>query len=344
MFSIIIPVYNVEPYLRECLDSVLAQTFMDWECLCVDDGSTDGSGDILDDYAAKDPRFRVFHKKNGGVSSARNLALDTANGEWIWCIDADDAIRPESLQHIHDVVSLADIDVYAFGGYVRGGDIMKCNDWPRFTGNPPLIHRQKNLFAYEHCKTGACIIVFRRNRFKLRYQPLSISEDVLFNVSVYWQSESVATDDAVLYFYRQRNNSAIGSPLEAKGVGDALMAANEIVRLEGCHRELFLSHPRFVSFRRRTSLAAYIDQFLRLPNSEKRKIMDIWLTLQRSALQAGFAYRYQRLAVAVCSVFSYGFVADKCIRTILRLNNRTVIRAAMEFMSNRLGCRRGLKK
>lgn len=75
-FSIIIPVYNVAPYLRECLDSVLAQTFTDWECLCVADGSTDDSGIILDEYAQKDPRFRVFHKKNGGVSAARNLALD----------------------------------------------------------------------------------------------------------------------------------------------------------------------------------------------------------------------------------------------------------------------------
>ena len=89
-FSIIIPVYNVAPYLRECLDSVLAQTFTDWECLCVDDGSADESGSILDEYAQRDSRFLVFPKKNGGVSAARNLALDNAKGEWICFLDGDD--------------------------------------------------------------------------------------------------------------------------------------------------------------------------------------------------------------------------------------------------------------
>ena len=89
-FSIIIPVYNVAPYLRECLDSVLAQTLTDWEAICVDDGSTDGSGAILDEYAAKDKRFRVIHQKNAGVSAARNKALDEALGDWICFLDGDD--------------------------------------------------------------------------------------------------------------------------------------------------------------------------------------------------------------------------------------------------------------
>ena len=91
-FSIIIPVYNVAPYLRECLDSLLAQTFADWEAVCVDDGSTDGGGAILDEYAARDARFRVFHQPNAGVSAARNFALDNTRGEWIGFLDADDSI------------------------------------------------------------------------------------------------------------------------------------------------------------------------------------------------------------------------------------------------------------
>ena len=92
--SVIVPVYNVAPYLRECLDSLLAQTCADWEAVCVDDGSTDGSGAILDEYAANDPRFRVIHQKNAGVSAARNAAIDVAKGEWIAFLDADDAVSP----------------------------------------------------------------------------------------------------------------------------------------------------------------------------------------------------------------------------------------------------------
>ena len=89
-FSIIIPVYNLSAYVRECLDSVVAQTFAGWECICVDDGSTDSSPSIIDEYAKADSRFRAVHKKNGGEGSARNAGLDLATGEWICYLDGDD--------------------------------------------------------------------------------------------------------------------------------------------------------------------------------------------------------------------------------------------------------------
>ena len=95
--SVIVPVYNVEQYLPRCIDNILVQTFTDFEVLLIDDGSTDNSGDICDEYAKKDNRIRVFHKKNGGVSSARNLGLNNAIGKWIAFIDADDYIGREYL-------------------------------------------------------------------------------------------------------------------------------------------------------------------------------------------------------------------------------------------------------
>ena len=95
--SIIVPVYNVEKYLRRCLDSILAQTFTDFECICIDDGSSDGSGKILDEYAEKDFRFVVIHKDNGGVSSARNAGLDVARGEWLAFVDSDDWVEKNFL-------------------------------------------------------------------------------------------------------------------------------------------------------------------------------------------------------------------------------------------------------
>ena len=94
--SIILPVYNAEATLRRCVESILAQTWEEFELLMVDDGSTDASGDICDEYAAKDPRVRVFHKKNGGVSAARNLALDHAQGEYVQFLDSDDWIVPDA--------------------------------------------------------------------------------------------------------------------------------------------------------------------------------------------------------------------------------------------------------
>lgn len=96
--SIIVPVYKVEKYLSQCVDSILDQTFTDWECILVDDGSPDESGAVCDKYAHKDTRIKVIHKPNGGVSSARNVGLSTAQGEYIYFIDSDDYVEREALE------------------------------------------------------------------------------------------------------------------------------------------------------------------------------------------------------------------------------------------------------
>lgn len=99
MISVIVPVYNTEKYLKRCIDSILSQTFIDFELLLIDDGSTDSSGTICDEYALKDVRIRVFHKENGGASSARNLGLDNAQGDWITFCDSDDFVYSDWLSN-----------------------------------------------------------------------------------------------------------------------------------------------------------------------------------------------------------------------------------------------------
>lgn len=97
-FSIIIPCYNVAKYIRECLDSVLAQSEPSWEAICTDDGSTDETGRVLEEYAAKDSRIKVIHQANGGLSAARNAALKVASGEWLCYLDGDDMLTPWALE------------------------------------------------------------------------------------------------------------------------------------------------------------------------------------------------------------------------------------------------------
>ncbi|MDD5997554.1 MAG: glycosyltransferase [Bacteroidales bacterium] len=116
LITIIIPVYNAEKYLHQCLDSVVAQTYTNWECLLIDDGSKDSSGVICDEYAAKDSRFRIFHKENGGVSSARNLGLDNAKGELISFVDSDDTVNNQFFNYLLEL--LGDNDIVS-GGYVK---------------------------------------------------------------------------------------------------------------------------------------------------------------------------------------------------------------------------------
>ena len=109
--SIVVPVYKGVRFLREALDSVRAQTFADWECLCVDDGSKDGSGTLLDELVADEPRFRVFHRENGGTSVARNFALSQARGRYIAFLDEDDVYRPQMLEVLHAAAEKTGADV-----------------------------------------------------------------------------------------------------------------------------------------------------------------------------------------------------------------------------------------
>lgn len=113
--SIIVPVYNVEPYLRRCVDSILNQTFSDFELILVDDGSPDSCGAICDDYAARDRRIKVIHKANGGVSYARNEGLDIAQGEYIGFVDSDDYIHPKMYEILVGVIEREQVDLVQCG-------------------------------------------------------------------------------------------------------------------------------------------------------------------------------------------------------------------------------------
>lgn len=109
--SVIVPVYKGVRFLREALESVRAQTFADWECLCVDDGSRDGSGALLDELAAAEPRFRVFHRENGGTSVARNFALSQARGRYVAFLDEDDVYHPQLLETLRAAAERTQADV-----------------------------------------------------------------------------------------------------------------------------------------------------------------------------------------------------------------------------------------
>lgn len=125
MVSIIVPVYNVQRYLLDCLDSILGQTYQNWECYLIDDGSTDESGKICDDYAGKDQRIKVLHKENGGVSSARNLALKNIGGYLIF-VDSDDFIDSQFIEIAVKKMNDNDADVIQFG-YTRDADKLGDN-------------------------------------------------------------------------------------------------------------------------------------------------------------------------------------------------------------------------
>lgn len=135
LISIIVPVYNAEPYIRMCVSSIIAQSFLNWELLLIDDGSSDSCGIICDEYAAIDKRVRVFHKHNGGVSSARNLGLEKASGQWVTFIDADDVVSPTYIEGLLEP-TLHDKEI----DFVQGG----CSNYIK--GSVTTIEQQYDNF------------------------------------------------------------------------------------------------------------------------------------------------------------------------------------------------------
>lgn len=112
--SVIIPVYNVEKYLHECLESVCVQSFTDWEAICVNDGATDNSPAILKDFATKDPRFKIIEQKNSGLSAARNTGVSATTGKYIYFLDSDDLITPDALQWMYDTAERNQLELLHF--------------------------------------------------------------------------------------------------------------------------------------------------------------------------------------------------------------------------------------
>ena len=146
LITVIVPVYNTEAYLPRCLDSILGQSFTDYELLLIDDGSTDGSGIICDSYADRDRRIRVFHKENGGVSSARNVGLKEANGEWICCVDSDDKLLTGGLQTMVDCIS-DEVDMVMAGYFELEGETLQ-KDTTSFGGDGIIAQNNALLMMY----------------------------------------------------------------------------------------------------------------------------------------------------------------------------------------------------
>ncbi len=199
--SVIVPVYNAEKYLHRCIDSILSQTFTDFELLLIDDGSKDKSGAICDEYAVKDSRVRVFHKENGGVSSARNLGLDNAEGEYIAFVDADDWIEATFLECMYPYDDFFDLVCAYYKAHGWKGWIAKPYDNCSFDKNTLPLFFEQHLIS---CNTVWCKLFKRqliwdyRVKFDLAY---SYGEDTLFVLDYLYCVDSVCTIDNDGYNY-----------------------------------------------------------------------------------------------------------------------------------------------
>lgn len=217
--SIIIPVYNTEATLPLCIDSILSQSFTDFELLLVDDGSKDGSRAVCDRYAEKDSRVRVFHQKNGGCSSARNKGLDHVSGEWVYFVDSDDVVLPGGLQTLVDCIR-EDVDI-VMAGFERsdedGNIFYRVEDrittlFDKRESLSTLYERYEKYYDY----LGYCWMRLFRNRIIQKYHlrfdtDIRIKEDSLFIVQYLCRSNGVTVFTLTpVYKYCMRKDSLMG--------------------------------------------------------------------------------------------------------------------------------------
>lgn len=238
--SIIVPVYNVEKYLRECLDSISLLKAVRWEAILVDDGSTDISGQICDEYAKQDSRFRVIHQKNAGVSAARNAGLDAVKGEWIWFVDSDDSINPDFEILNPEVLNDADYVLFDMRKFRDGEEL---NSLEHQKGTVKFADLSKNDFLCKYqCnhhlrlfykKTWLMIDHLQRLAFSLGTR---VGEDLEFQYKYLTRCKRPASLDAVLYNYRLRGGSATqDDSYRRKNVEDLPIVLQHL--LEWCKQE-----------------------------------------------------------------------------------------------------------
>jgi len=232
VFSIIIPIYNVELYIDECLQSILSQDFSDYEVLLINDGSKDKSGEICDRYAKLDQRIRVFHQINKGVSAARNLGIQKAIGEYIWFVDSDDYLEPDAISSLVELINQYD-NIGVLGFNFKYFDTNELQIQPKdkiefyfpISGSMYLNYYDRlSVFSFIYQKKFLI-----QNSLCFR-EGISYFEDNLFNLEVFNVAKKIVQTNLKLYNYRQnRGDSAMGLMKEKK-VLDSI--ANIIMYLE----------------------------------------------------------------------------------------------------------------
>ena len=212
LVSVVVAVYNVERYLEGCVLSILQQSYKKIEVILVDDGATDRSGEICDEFSRQDKRVKVIHQKNGGLSEARNSGIKAAKGEYIMFVDGDDTIEPRMVEKLYNAAEVTGAEIAACGyRLVPGGEILpgmgeKITTLCGEEATKRLLARQKNIDVIAWNK------IYQKKLFKnIQFPAGEIHEDNLTTYKLYGEVVRVAYVPEALYNYWQRNDGITGA-------------------------------------------------------------------------------------------------------------------------------------
>lgn len=236
MISVIIPVYNTKQYLQSCLDSILAQTYTDLEILFIDDGSADGSAELLDAFAEQDSRIRVIHQENGGVCAARNRGIEEARGDYLSFIDSDDTLEPDLYETLMHLIREHGVDIaHCSYNRVTGGVVKPI-------GNSGMLHLHDGDQALKCLLTGKLFVgscwtkLYARRLFEVVRFPAGIrtSEDMLVNFRLFRQVEKSAFLDVCKYNYLTSDTSSCIRTPQRKRAEDLLTVNQKMLEENDC--------------------------------------------------------------------------------------------------------------
>lgn len=261
--SIVVPVYNTEKYLQKCLDSLICQTLDDIEIICIDDGSTDESGQILDKYLQRDKRIKVVHKENGGSVSARNMGVDMAKGKYVGFVDSDDWIEAEMYRHLYMLAETYNVDLVTSGYYLEGNYTTIHIDKVKeglYTGKEYEEFLNHVIYQLNEKETGIrgslCCKLFVKDKYidlkKRIPEQLTIGEDKMSVLGYMLDNSSIYVDKQAYYHYRINESSKIHTPNTKY-----LLAVNEVYQF---FQSLY-SHPKFTNEMRKQA-EIYITELL----------------------------------------------------------------------------------
>lgn len=226
LISVIVPVYNVESYIAECIESIQNQTYMNLEIILVNDGSTDASGDICDKYAAYDERIQVIHKENAGVSAARNTGIEAANGDYIGFVDSDDYIAPTMYEDMLKLMAEHDLDIIECTAFRNNGDtnIEGCNN-----GSLEIFNRDEALkMAMYDCFVAVWSQLYKRRVISdVRFPIGRKFEDSAVSYLFIANTKRVGHINRCLYYYRLNPNSTTQTSFDPKSRWDFVLGYEE---------------------------------------------------------------------------------------------------------------------
>lgn len=279
LISVIVPVYKTEEYLARCVDSILSQSFEDFELWLVDDGSPDACPGICDAYAAKDPRVRVVHKPNGGLSSARNAALDRACGRYLCFVDSDDYIAPDALESLYSALTETGSDVAV-------GNMMSVDDNGNTAGFYTPAAERTVLEGDEILSTMnqpcACNRLYKSGLFRaLRFPEGKLYEDVFIYHKILAQTERMVLIGRVDYYYLIRSDSIMHSQYDIRFTDIVFAIKERYEWLDSIGQTKLANEARLFVYSRVAAAYAYLDASVPENRAKLREIKDIYIGCYR---------------------------------------------------------------